>query len=250
MRTALINLNKSLDVLDELMKKLVSPNSESAIDLSKFGFNLFVHKTYWNLKSSQLILNHFNSNYNHALGLVFRSILTDFFLVMNIFLNSNSPEELDSFMLALFKDSEKKIDGHVNLMENSGMYSSDYISKARDNLNNDLHLVGFIRSKEISQIKLPFLTTEIFKNLIFKPNLDQQYKDIIKKAFDLWKLYSQYEHFGLSTIEVTNNVSQELFDSRIESILMFSMITIDTCLNAMDKLEEKQRLSDFLDKEF
>ena len=244
MKTEFIRLVKLVKNLDELMKNLGEEKTQKQTEL---GLLLFISRNYSSLKSALYLLQQYEPTFDHALGLIFRNILTDFFLVMNIRYNTNGREEIDWVMEGYFIDCETKIDKYVALAKESELTTVENIKKATENLNDKATISGVIREKKQNRKieSKSFQTSTLFKNLLKNPGVENHIKKEINNAFDLWKFYCQYEHFGLKSSEVTRNVSEKMFNSRIESIIIYSILSIRTCLTALAKYEEELQLSDF-----
>jgi hypothetical protein len=247
MKTEFIRLVELLNNLDELMKNLGEKKTQNQTEL---GLHLFMSRNYSSLKSAQYLLQQYEPAFDHALGLIFRNILTDFFLVMNIRFNTNGQEEIELVMDGYFIDSETKIDQYVALAKKCELTTVENIEKATENLNDKATISGVIREKKQSRKidSKSIQTSAIFKNLLENPRVEDHIKKGIKNAFDLWKYYCQYEHFGLKSLEINRNVSEKMFNSRIESIISYSILTIGTCLTALAKKEEEEHLANLFQK--
>ena len=235
--------NRSISYLDHVLPN-ISKNKENK-GLTEFGLMLFIDRTYCGLRSAQLILNQFHKDYDHGLGLIFRGIISDFFLVVNLVNYAPKSDEVNSTLLSYFKDAENMMI-KIGDMEATGMYPAEVISKIRENLEEKSSRRGVIRTSVLSGIKPSISTTDIFKKLKTNSTLDEQIRKTILHAYDLWKFYSQYEHFGLSSYELTRNPFGEDFNNRIVSILKLSFFIFTICLKNLNREVEEQKLANFL----
>lgn len=141
------------------------------------------------------------------------------------------------------------MDSFINRIEKVGKYPSVQIEQIRKNMLDPSTLRGVIRNEAKPELIPPMGTTTIFEQIMSDSNFPDPYKSLVQNAFDLWMLYSQYEHFGLSSYEFTRNPTGELFNSRIISVLKISIISISFCLKHLNLVEEEEKLKEFFNNE-
>lgn len=239
--------NSSIAFLEPIFQNL--PRKNEWLGFTDFGLRLFIDRSYCGLKSAQLILNNFQDHYDQGLGLIFRNIISDFFLVMNMTLYAPKSQEIDFLLIHYFKDGENQMNRFINRMETTGMYPIQMMNQIRANLTNAKTKSGLIRSEADPEIKPEMRTAEIFTNLLKHHASNDQIKMLLSHAFDLWKYYSQYEHYGISAYELTRNPRGEEFNSRIVSILKISFFSLTICLKNLSLEVEEQKLADYLVQE-
>lgn len=243
MKDHIKKLDKSLELLEEILAN--DFKDESEVEIPTLGLRLFIERTFQGLKSSQLLLNNFHINYDHAKGLIFRSIITDFFLVMNILGNAKTRDEVNLIITDYFILGEKHMKSHLKVMETSKMYSSEHLEMTRKIFTDKTSIRSHLAEKKYSKFDKPQPTTEIFNKLIKNDSLEIGYKKLITEAYDIWRLYSQYEHFTWSSYEFTRKPTQSSFIY----ILRFSFVIIIFCMENLGQDEKALKLSNFYKSE-
>jgi hypothetical protein len=240
-------LKKAILAMEEVTSVVLKEGYEIT-SIKELGLILWIDRTFAGLKSAEVILDklHFEPMLDHSLGLIFRSIITDFFLVMNILGHAKSKDDVEPILIHYFKDGEKKMDSFINTLERTGRYPEDMVSQIRKNLKDVSNFRGLIREDYLLKIEVPILTTKIFESLASNPLiLEQKIFSLVLHAFDLWKFYCQYEHYSLSYYEFTRKPKGPIFNSRIISIIDISFVIFGFCLKNLGREDLEEKITSF-----
>ncbi|MDW3209981.1 MAG: hypothetical protein R8N23_08945 [Reichenbachiella sp.] len=184
-----------------------------------------------------------NHNLDTSIGLILRSNLSDFLSVAYMSIGKlNSRNDWYDRICRLNYDQFKKITGYMKKSTDIGWLTEEMASDGISILQKQMDGLKNIVSINLDKDKLP-TPEHIAKEMLSEPLL----KDYAYPAYDLFKFYSQYEHFGLLTAPMQKQ-GIELNMSRIKKGLYFTYKSVQLCCLNLEIQDKVEGLKDFEDR--
>lgn len=208
---------------------LYSNNESNLEGLKKYLYTL-LFKTNNGLCSANLLFCNLEGRayYTDSAFLILRTILSDYIIYMHLLLESNHDDEefLKNIKSLEFDHIKKEIENTKSIYRHIYRMSQQEVEFAIQKLKDD-HKEFFDDSGNplYQQIK-PSVNYAIKTTNNYK---DKTYLDLLRPAFDLYNLFSKYEHFGYYTFGLVHRqfdkgcrdrIFKEYFDST-EIIIIF-----------------------------
>jgi hypothetical protein len=163
--------------------------------------------------------------------------LTDFILISSLYIRDDRNEQLVKYLYG----EQKIMHNHLNLLIEQNFNGDEAKKYLKKHIKEQKE--GFYNSTGIKFDEYPYIrpegTTAIVKDLIKKNNIEKNHKELIFTAFDIWNMYSKYEHIGYYSELISNNKTQYKTKIRILNVLQTTSMTTSFCLVFL-KLEKNK----------
>jgi hypothetical protein len=231
-------ISSILSIINPVLNKRYNESISFPLE---FTFCQVLERVKFNLESIKVLLDKGIDMHDHAIGLISRNLLTDFITTGYVIKLSNSEEEIDMKLYALYNSDLKKVDSLLKTLKKADFVSNDELNVINEKYSNDNKVIrDYCIEYEIKSF--PSINT-IIESFI-KSDLKDIWSDQIKRSYDIWIFYSKYEHLGWSSFDLTRNTSAEKANERLTSVLMKTLILLGSCLEI---LKEKKGLTDSME---
>lgn len=237
----LISLTSDLSNLSSKVNERYSKRT-SLLFPNEHTFVHYVERIEANSQSIHCLLQKLQSNLNieNSIGLLLRSNLVDYFNAAFISIGRTQSEKewIDRVCIVNY-DQLKKLRGYIKI----GWLDIPNNEKGNVILNEHIETLTNMVDINLDKIKLPTpqqIVEEMLTNNIFK--------QFAKSVYDIFKYYSQYEHFGMLT-PFMQKQDLKLDLERIKYGLYFTFKTLELCCQNLKIDQEIEGLDD-LEKKF
>ncbi len=197
-------------------------------------FLIILERAESNLFSLKYLLADDTLKHDHAIGLISRNLLSDFFLCSYLFKSSIGAVENELYKLH-YADL-KKVDSLVTLYSKHGAISEEeFLSYEKERTEN---IAGIIRRVIVErELKDAFPNNrEIIEQMLKKKDNDAWALEIIR-AYPVWTFFSKYEHFGWNSYQLTRNKTNVEMVRRLNDVIRMSSIMIGGCFETLKEKE-------------
>ena len=229
-----IVIRKVTRIVEQEMIKLTSREysiKKEPKDVHIFIIVYLIRRISVNLSSINHLLTELNvfRECEHSIGLLLRTNLTDFLLILFL-IEKKGEDEYAKILYSVLYDSFPFIFSGFKAMKDSGVISEEKMSKNIDSFNEEYNwLAKKIGIGMGERNDLSFMPTSLFKTVAQNPKT----KDL-SKAYDIYTLYSKYEHFGFFSHEVSQEKGSGEF-RRMEVAIWFSITGLSKAFLSIEK---------------
>jgi len=243
-----MGLTDQLRILSSVLYQLARTVNQHYSDKTSLLFpneHTFVHyveRIEANSQSIHCLLQHLHDNPNieNSIGLLVRSNLSDYFNAVYISIGRmESEKEWFDRVCIVNYDQLKNLKGYINIewLEVAAQ------EKEKGIINEYLLTLTGMVDINLDKHRLPG-PQKIAEEMLTNDN----FKHFAKSTYDIFKYYSQYEHFGMLTPEMQKrNLQLDL--KRIKHGLYFTFKTLELCCQNL-KIDEEIEGMDELEKKF
>lgn len=210
----------------------------------EFTFLLSTERVVRNIQSIEPLVNGGIHLHEHGLGLLSRTILTDFITIAYSVYFSDRPD-LRSSLYKIYASDKATIDSHMKRSKEFGIVSQqehDNYFKAASEINSFPKKVDdYYQGKKLP--RFPSLG-----DIADKVPKEDPTGSEIKAAYEQWFLYSKFEHMGYLTFVLTRKVEDDIIEFRLRLALYYAFRTLQIGLDMLDKEEAWKQVSTIIAK--
>ena len=236
-----IKLHELLSVIQELLN-LTNPitNKYAGKDVSfpiEHTFLLILERAEGCLFSLEHLLKSGDLRHDHAMGLIARNLLSDFFLSSYLCKVSASNEVVENELYKLHHGDLRKVDSLVKLYsDNDAISKEDLTSYEKSQTEN---IAGIIRRVIVERkLKTNFPNTRQIIEQMLKKEGDDAWASEIIRAYPVWIFFSKYEHLGWMSYHLTRNKTVDQLISRLDDVVRMAAIMIGGCFETLNEKEQ------------
>lgn len=226
-------LSSNMEWLNQLSDTSTEINLPFPIKYLYFHIGERLRDTSYSLS---FILNDKPEWHMHVLGLLLRTIYTDFILAAYLYTYFEDEELMYEKTIIFLKEEISKDDGYINHIRSKNLAPLELIEKYESMKKMD----GHIKNKTIEDYNIlvakyapkrldRFPSTTAMVNKFPGTKYGAFMAPRVYKAFDRWKLLSQFEHIGINSFLISRNPENivTLACRSVEYILLLSNIVFD-----------------------
>jgi hypothetical protein len=221
---------------DKLLKILIPLEEEVPLQFPvKYLYYHIGERLIFATKTIILFLKNSPENHVHGLGLLLRTVYTDFILASYLYSYYEDEEQMKEQIIIYLNHEITKEESYVSHVRNKKLVNENELSRYIKKVSGEANIKKVVKNKysELMKIyavkKLPFPSTaEIVKN--FPQNMyGKLMTPFVYKAYDIWKLLSQFEHIGLNSYLMTRDAKTyvDIAYRSVEFVLLLSNIVFD-----------------------
>lgn len=235
-----MDLNKNIQELLNLINPVLSKERNSTIEFPvEFTFYHVLERVKNNLESVHLLVKDSIVRHNHAIGLLSRNLLSDFITTGYIIRFSKCEEDLYSNLYLLYNSDLKKAKGFVGMYKKAGFIDEPSFLEYNNKYSDNNHIY-----KQINDYKIEFKLKDFPPiTRIIEEFLESELTDYwalqIKRSYDVWTLFSKYEHIGWNSYDTTRNINRKEVEKHLNVILLNTTIMVASCF---ELLKEKNAM--------
>ena len=180
------------------------------LDEPKRFFYTLVHKTITNLEASNLFIRNFEikSTYNSSLFVLLRASISDIILAEYVLKTGNSDKVSTDLISRIYFDHIENSINSINSIKKNARKAYNWTEKETQEKIDEIKESKKQYFDENGIPKLKSLRTSPYSltNQVFSEASDplSSKHDLFRRAFDLYSLFSKFEHFGDFTFHLVH----------------------------------------------
>ncbi len=227
------NTNYSKIIIQVILEK-----DEYLIEPKRFFYTL-IHKMNSSLDAANIFVRNFDSkpNYHPALFIILRSVLNDIILAEYIISNTSNDNEKKQLINRIYFDH---IDNVIKSCEKTLPILHNWNIAEKEKKINDLkeHKKKYF-DKDGKALLKPFPTSpNLIIRKIFADKIKTENSDLLKIAYDLYSVFSKFEHFGELSFDLTHKGYDEDSQEDLRSELHYCIRIVIASLRNYSRVWE------------
>lgn len=244
-------LQELRDIITEIrgiIEPVLSAKHDKEIDFpEEFTLYLSLERIRNNVRSLLPLLTANMPDHDQGIGLLSRTILTDFLSIFYILHIDLDPLEA---YFRLYHSDQRTIANHARFVSALGPQTA-YTEK---NYQLSAARVGSWQQKVANYFKektaKDFIkTAKIAEQVTAKANSDRRLPswEYVLEAYEQWFYYSKYEHMGWVSYRSSRNIAPAMIAARVGIALKFGLLNLVNCLEALKLHDQQSRAKELCD---
>lgn len=237
--------NEAIKEILEIINPVIKKERKGTVSFPvEFTFYLLLERVKGNLDSLKILIENGIVRHDHAIGLISRNLLTDFITTGYAILLPHDKEETERKLYALYYSDIKKVDSFLKVLKSTDSINDEKHLELQEKYNENIYKI--IKEYYAENELKTFPSIGGIIEMFIKSDLKDRWSEEIKRSYEIWILYSKYEHLGWNSYELTRNISKESTTSNLFSVLFNTNILALSCmeiLNENDAIDALKKLS-------
>jgi len=229
----------SLHEMIAAMRTLATPVIEKKGGTSvtfpqEFTFILSMERLDRGLESMDELIPKGLQRHEHAIGLISRTILTDF-ITLAFVVNFSNIEEVESTLYQIYWSDKELVDKHMKRFSDAGVLSIEeheqYIACENQEGSFQHRVNEYYLNNEPKRFPaFAHILDKVFRDRPMKPLAFE-----IRNAYDQWFLLSKYEHMGWHSFALSRTLDVKDVEARVRRALYYSLLLLQICLEMLEE---------------
>lgn len=253
------SIEKDIIELRDLVHPFIIAHPSKSMPIVEWTFLHTLERVDHGLHSILTLAKENLVEHEHGIGLISRTLLSDFLIIGHIVRISNQAT-IESELMPLFRADIEKVEAHMKrFRENNQITIEEYLD----------HPIGRSLNRTIGDIvedyyetnpepvdrngkvaKKRWVNNAIIAEKAMQMNPNSSLATNIWRAYDQWFYYSKYEHIGWHSYVLTRGNPRRMMEERLRRILLRTSVLIGLCFEMLEQWEEMERSIVIMDRLF
>ncbi len=236
---------KTIAEIQRIAQLVLKADLEKKVDFPvTFTFMLTLERLDRVLDSLSVLIHQGMWKHEHSIGLLLRSILSDFIPIAYM-VKFSRLEELEGNLYSLYKSDIKKVESHIERFRKGGLVTEEEADRYRVNISQEDAMHKLVKDYCAEHEVKSFPSNGTIADTALSAQPASGLAKKIQQAYDLWFYFSKYEHIGWYSFDLTRRPDKRILESRLCDVLRIGVILLGMCVEMLkhaDGLKDVQAL--------
>lgn len=237
---------QDIEALRTIIGPVLSKHTGKRLFLVEWTFLHVLERVDTGLLSLHTLVSDDFVKHEHAIGLISRTLLSDFLIIGHL-VRASTQSSIESTLMPLFRRDIEQVHAHVRRYVDNGDFTieeykeyvygnrlgttigdlvDEYYKKYPDQVKTN----GKVKRKEWPSNSL---IAEQAMQMTPRSGLAVN----LYRAYDQWFMYAKYEHLGWHSFVLTRTINRDLYLHRLKRVLLRTSVLVSLCLEMLDDKE-------------
>lgn len=243
-------IDQDITELRDIVHPFIMAHPSKSMPLVEWTFLHALERVDRGLHSIQTLVKENLVEHEHGIGLISRTLLSDFLIIGHCVRISNQAG-IEAELMLLFRDDIDKVEAHVKRFNDNGQFTTeeylDYPIGGRLNRTigdevDEYYEKNPDRVDENGRaVKKRWYNNAQIAEHAMKMKPPSGLAVNIWRAYDQWFYYSKYEHIGWHSYVLTRGNTRQMMEERLRRILLRTSVLICMCFEMLERRDELER---------